>query len=52
VPKWQISRLRLTIYDPKAHADVEDNFRKTLGQLFGGRCSWRPSLPTTNSRKL
>jgi hypothetical protein len=36
VPKWQINRLRLTIYDPKAYADVEDNFRKTLGQLFGG----------------
>jgi uncharacterized protein YjbI with pentapeptide repeats len=36
VPKWQVSTLRLTVYDPKASADVEDNFRKTLGQLFGG----------------
>ena len=36
VPKWQVNRLRLTIYDPKAYADVEDNFRKTLSQLFGG----------------
>jgi amino acid transporter len=36
VPKWQVNRLRLTIYDPKAYADVEDNFRKTIGQLFGG----------------
>ena len=36
VPKWQVNQLRLTVYDPKAHADVEDNFRKTPGQLFGG----------------
>ena len=29
-------RLRLQIRDPKARADVEDNFRKTIGQLLGG----------------
>ena len=28
--------LRLEIPDPKARADVEDNFRKTIGQLLGG----------------
>jgi hypothetical protein len=36
VPKWQANRLRLKIRDPKARADVEDNFRKTIGQLLGG----------------
>ena len=36
VPRWQIERLRLKIRDPKARADVEDNFRKTIGQLLGG----------------
>jgi uncharacterized protein YjbI with pentapeptide repeats len=36
LPKWQVDRLRLTIRDPKARADVEDNFRKTVGQLLGG----------------
>jgi hypothetical protein len=36
VPKWQVHRLRLKIRDPKARADVEDNFRKTIGQLLGG----------------
>jgi uncharacterized protein YjbI with pentapeptide repeats len=36
LPKWQAERLRLTIRDPKARADVEDNFRKTIGQLLGG----------------
>jgi uncharacterized protein HemX len=35
-PKRQVNRLRLTIRDPKAHADVEDNLRKTIGQLLGG----------------
>ena len=28
--------MRLTIRDPKARADVEDNFRKTIGQLLVG----------------
>jgi hypothetical protein len=35
-PKRQADRLRLIIRDPKARADVEDNFRKTIGQLLGG----------------
>jgi hypothetical protein len=26
----------MTIRDAKARADVEDNFRKTMGQLLGG----------------
>src|ERR1700738_286493 len=33
-PKRHVDRLRLS--DPKARADVEDNFRKTIGQLLGG----------------
>jgi hypothetical protein len=36
LPKWQVNLLRLEIPDAKARADVEDNFRKTIGQLFGG----------------
>jgi hypothetical protein len=36
LPKWQVNRLRMTIRDAKARADVEDNFRKTIGQLLGG----------------
>ena len=36
LPKRQVDRLRLTIRDPKARADVEDNFRKTIGQLLVG----------------
>jgi hypothetical protein len=36
LPKRQVDRLRLTIRDPKARADVEDNYRKTIGQLLGG----------------
>src|SRR6516165_3780633 len=35
-PNWQVDRLALEIRDPKARADVEDNFRKTVGQLLGG----------------
>jgi len=34
LPRRQVNRLRLTIRDPKARADVEDNFRKTIGQLL------------------
>ena len=34
-PKWQVNRLALEIRDPKARADVEDKFRKTVGQLLG-----------------
>jgi uncharacterized protein YjbI with pentapeptide repeats len=36
LPKRQIERLRFSIRDPKARADVEDNLRKTIGQLLGG----------------
>jgi uncharacterized protein YjbI with pentapeptide repeats len=35
-PKWQVNRMALEIRDPKARADVEDNFRRTVGQLLGG----------------
>jgi hypothetical protein len=31
-----VESLRLQIRDPKARADVEDNFRKTVGQGLGG----------------
>src|SRR3954471_11630430 len=36
LPKQQAERLRSTMPDTKARADVEDNFRKTVGQLLGG----------------
>jgi uncharacterized protein YjbI with pentapeptide repeats len=36
LPKRQVNRLRFAIRDPKARADVEDNYRKTIGQLLGG----------------
>src|SRR3954469_10803234 len=36
LPKRQAERLRSTMPDTKARADVEDNFRKTVGQLLGG----------------
>jgi uncharacterized protein YjbI with pentapeptide repeats len=36
LPKRQVARLSLKIRDPKARADVEDNFRKTIGQALGG----------------
>src|SRR5262249_53492215 len=35
-PRWQVNRVALEIRDPKARADVEDKFRKTVGQLLGG----------------
>ena len=35
-PRWQVNRLALEIRDPKARADVEDKFRKTVGQFLGG----------------
>ena len=35
-PKWQVNRLALEIRDPKARADLEDSFRRTVGQLLGG----------------
>ncbi len=36
LPQRQVARLALKIYDPKARADTEDNFRKTIGQALGG----------------
>jgi hypothetical protein len=36
LPQWQVERLRREIPDAKARADVEDNFRKSIGQLIGG----------------
>jgi hypothetical protein len=35
-PRWQVNRVTLEIRDPKARADIEDKFRKTVGQLLGG----------------
>jgi uncharacterized protein YjbI with pentapeptide repeats len=34
VPKWQMKSV--TAAEPKARADIEDNFRKTVGQALGG----------------
>jgi hypothetical protein len=34
VPKWQMRSI--TASEPKARADIEDNFRKTVGQALGG----------------
>jgi len=36
LPKRQVDGLRLQIRDAKARADLEDSFRKTIGQLIGG----------------
>jgi uncharacterized protein YjbI with pentapeptide repeats len=36
LPKRQADRLRPFIRDAKSRADVEDNIRKTIGQLLGG----------------
>src|SRR5580700_6247850 len=36
LPKWQAYRLVRKIRDRKSLADVEDNFRKTVGQALGG----------------
>ena len=36
LPKQEADRLALKIRDAKARADVEDNFRKTIGQALGG----------------
>jgi uncharacterized protein YjbI with pentapeptide repeats len=35
-PRWQVNRLAVEIRDPKARADAEDMFRKTVGQLLCG----------------
>jgi uncharacterized protein YjbI with pentapeptide repeats len=36
LPRRQVARLALKIRDPKARADTEDNFRRTVGQALGG----------------
>jgi uncharacterized protein YjbI with pentapeptide repeats len=36
LPKQQVAQLALKIRDPKDRADVEDNYRKTIGQAIGG----------------
>jgi hypothetical protein len=36
LPKRQVRKLDIQIHDPKARADAEDNFRKTIGQALGG----------------
>ena len=36
LPKRQVDQLRFVIRDPKARADLEDNFRKTMTQLLAG----------------
>jgi hypothetical protein len=36
LPQRQVAKLALKIRDPKARADTEDNFRKTVGQALGG----------------
>ena len=36
LPKREAARLALKIRDAKARADVEDNYRKTVGQALGG----------------
>ncbi|HKD75159.1 MAG TPA: hypothetical protein VKB76_06670, partial [Ktedonobacterales bacterium] len=36
LPQRQVARLSLKIRDPKDRADIEDNFRKTVGQALGG----------------
>jgi len=36
LPKRQVDQRRFVIRDPKARADLEDNFRKTMTQLLAG----------------
>src|SRR3984957_9246508 len=36
LPKREAAQLSLKIRDAKARADVEDNYRKTVGQALGG----------------
>lgn len=36
LPRRQLHKLDIQIHDPKARADTEDNFRKTIGQALGG----------------
>ena len=35
LPRRQLRRRDTQIHDPKARADTEDNFRKTVGQALG-----------------
>jgi hypothetical protein len=35
LPKPQADQLKFVVRDAKARADLEDNFRKTIGQVFG-----------------
>jgi hypothetical protein len=52
LPRWQMKSI--TAADPKARADIEDNFRKTIGQALGGiavlLARWRPVCSLPNSR--
>jgi uncharacterized protein YjbI with pentapeptide repeats len=36
IPKLQVRNLQPQVTNPKEKADVEDNFRKSIGQLVGG----------------
>jgi hypothetical protein len=36
LPQRQIAKLVLKVRDPKGRADLEDNYRKTIGQLIAG----------------
>jgi Pentapeptide repeats (8 copies) len=36
LPKREVARLALKVRDAKARADIEDNYRKTVGQALGG----------------
>jgi hypothetical protein len=36
LPQREVDRRSASITDPKARADLEDNIRKTIGQLLGG----------------
>src|SRR5262249_22929647 len=36
LPRRQVRGLDIQVHDPKSRADVEDNFRKTVGQALGG----------------
>jgi hypothetical protein len=61
LPQRQVARLALKIRHPKARADTEDNFRKTVGQALGGaktravqcrkrpRCCSAPDLRYSNT---
>ena len=51
LPKRQVDRFRFPVGDPKARADAEDNFRKTISQVFAGAAVLSaPASPMCNSR--